>query len=97
MVYVMNGMLTLGVKLVRMNTLFAAVMSRIREIGVPRRGLSPPAHSPCIFDRIADPRFHWRRVLACLLAMGLNGFALRIPMRHSDSRSNRFCSPQGWD
>ena len=32
----MTGMLTLGVKLVGMNTLFAALMSRIREIGVPR-------------------------------------------------------------
>jgi hypothetical protein len=32
MVYVMTGMLTLGVKLVGMNTLFAALMSRIREI-----------------------------------------------------------------
>jgi hypothetical protein len=33
-------------------------------------------------------------VLACLLALGLNGFALRILWEHSDSRSDRFCSAQ---
>ena len=36
MVYVMTGMLVLGGMFVGMNTLFAAVMSRIREIGVLR-------------------------------------------------------------
>jgi putative ABC transport system permease protein len=36
MVYMMTGMLVLGGMFVGMNTLFAAVMSRIREIGVLR-------------------------------------------------------------
>ena len=36
MVYVMTGMLVLGGTFVGPNTLFAAVMSRIREIGVLR-------------------------------------------------------------
>jgi ABC-type antimicrobial peptide transport system permease subunit len=58
MVYVMTVMLTLGVKLVGMNPLFAAVMSRIREIGVPRTVGYRRRPIAVHFDRIADPRSH---------------------------------------
>jgi putative ABC transport system permease protein len=80
MVYVMTGMLVLGGMFVGMNTLFAAVMSRVREIGVLRTVGYRRWHialafliESLIFALIGG-------VLACLLALGLNGFALRIPM-----------------
>lgn len=80
MVYIMTGMLVLGGVFIGMNTLFAAVMSRIREIGVLRT----------IGYRRWDIAFAFLieslipalvgGVLACLVALGVNGYALRIPM-----------------
>ena len=80
MVYVMTGMLVLGGVFVGMNTLFAAVMSRIREIGVLRTvGYRRWDIALAFLIESLVPALIGG-TLACLLALGLNGFALRIPM-----------------
>ena len=80
MVYVMTGMLVLGGMFVGMNTLFAAVMSRIREIGVLRTvGYRRWDIALAFLIESLVPALIGG-TLACLLALGLNGFALRIPM-----------------
>ena len=67
MVYVMTGMLVLGGMFVGMNTLFAAVMSRIREIGVLRTVGYRRWHIALAFlIESLDPGSHWRH--ACLPA-----------------------------
>ena len=80
MVYVMTGMLVLGGMFVGMNTLFAAVMSRIREIGVLRTVGYRRWHIALAFLIESLVPALIGGALACLLALGLNGFALRIPM-----------------
>jgi len=80
MVYVMAGMLTLGGVFIGMNTLFAAVMSRIREIGVlrtvgyHRRDIALSFLIESLIPALVGG------ALACVIALGANGFALRIPM-----------------
>jgi putative ABC transport system permease protein len=65
---------------VGMNTLFAAVMSRIREIGVLRTvGYRRWDIALAFLIESLVPALIGG-TLACLLALGLNGFALRIPM-----------------
>jgi putative ABC transport system permease protein len=80
MVYVMTGMLVLGGMFVGMNTLFAPVMSRIREIGVLRAVGYRSWHIALAFLIESLALALSGGVIACLLALGLNGFALRIPM-----------------
>ena len=80
MVYVMTGMLVLGGVFVGMNTLFAAVMSRIREIGVLRAVGYRRWHIALAFLIESLVPALIGGMLACLLALGLNGFSLRIPM-----------------
>ena len=80
MVYVMTGMLVLGGMLVGMNTLFAAVISRIREIGVLRAVGYRRWHIALAFLIESLIPALIGGMLACLLALGVNGFALRIPM-----------------
>jgi putative ABC transport system permease protein len=80
MVYVMTGMLVLGGIFVGMNTLFAAVMSRIREIGVLRTVGYRRWHIALAFLIESLIPALAGGAVACLLALGLNGFALRIPM-----------------
>lgn len=80
MVYLMTGMLVLGGIFVGMNTLFAAVMSRIREIGVLRTvGYRRWDIAIAFLIESLIPALIGG-MLACLLALGFNGFALRIPM-----------------
>lgn len=67
MVYLMTAMLVLGGMFVGMNTLFAAVMSRIREIGVLRTVGYRRWHIALAFlIESLIPRSHWRH--ACLPA-----------------------------
>ena len=80
MVYVMTGMLILGGMFVGMNTLFATVMSRIREIGVLRTVGYGRWHIVFAFLVESLILALIGGALACLLVLGLNGFALRIPM-----------------
>jgi putative ABC transport system permease protein len=76
----MAVILTLGGALIGMNTLFAAVTGRTREIGMLRTlgyrrwhialGFAIEAVLPALAGSIA----------ACIAALALNGFALKIPM-----------------
>jgi putative ABC transport system permease protein len=95
MVYVMTGMLVLGGIFVGMNTLFAAVMSRIREIGVLRtvgyRHIALAFLIESLIPALAGG------AVVCLLAPGLNGFALRIPMGAFRFEVGPFLLGAGWD
>jgi ABC-type lipoprotein release transport system permease subunit len=76
----MAAILTLGGTLIGMNTLFAAVTGRTREIGMLRTlgyrrwqiafGFAIEGILPALAGSL----------LACLAALALNGFALKIPM-----------------
>jgi ABC-type antimicrobial peptide transport system permease subunit len=76
----MAVILTLGGTLIGMNTLFAAVTGRTREIGMLRTLGFRRWHIAFgfaiegIFPSLAGS------LLACLAALALNGFALKIPM-----------------
>ncbi|MDX2081285.1 MAG: ABC transporter permease [Terrimicrobiaceae bacterium] len=80
MVYVMTGMLILGGVFIGANTLFAALMSRIREIGVLRTvGYRRSDIALAFLIESLIPAIIGG-VLACVIALCANGFALRIPM-----------------
>lgn len=80
MVYVMTGMLILGGVFIGTNTLFSAVMSRIREIGVLRTvGYRRWDIALAFLIESLIPALIGG-ALACLIALSANGFALRIPM-----------------
>ncbi|MGC1481637.1 MAG: ABC transporter permease [Chthoniobacterales bacterium] len=80
MVHVMTAMLVLGGVFIGMNTLFAAVMSRIREVGVLRTvGYRRGDIALSFLIESLIPALVGG-ALACLVALGANGFALRIPM-----------------
>jgi putative ABC transport system permease protein len=78
MVYVMTGMLVLGGVFVGMNTLFAAVMTHprdsvLRTVGYRRWDIA----LAFLIESLVPASL---RRACSLLALGLNGFALRIPM-----------------
>lgn len=80
MVYAMTGMLVLGGVFIGMNTLFAAVAGRVREVGVLRTlGFKRADILFALFLEALAPAVAGGAV-ASLLALGLNGLALRIPM-----------------
>ena len=80
MVYAMAGMLTLGGIFIGMNTMFAAMISRVREVGVLRTVGYRRAHIALAFMIESMVPAAAGGLLAALLSLSLNGLALRIPM-----------------
>jgi len=80
MVNVMTGMLALGGVFIGMNTLFAAVTSRVHEIGVLRTVGYRRFHIALAFVIESMIPSVAGGLLAGLLALCLNGLALEIPM-----------------
>lgn len=80
MVYGMAGMLTLGGMFIGMNTLFASIVSRVREVGILRTVGYRRSHIALAFMIESLIPAVAGGLLAALLALSLNGLALRIPM-----------------
>jgi len=80
MVIVMAAMMVLGGVFIGMNTLFAAVVGRTREIGVLRVTGYRRWHIALGFLVEALPPALLGGAVACLIALGFNGLGLRIPM-----------------
>lgn len=80
MVYGMAGMLALGGMFIGMNTLFAAIVSRVREVGILRTVGYRRAHIALAFMIESLLPALAGGLMASLLAISLNGLALRIPM-----------------
>ena len=80
MAYAMCAMLILGGIFIGMNTLFAAVIGRVREMGVLRTIGYRRWHIALAFMIESMIPSLAGGLLAGFLALGLNGLALRIPM-----------------